>query len=180
MKRAGRACSILNIKCHQEGKVLWMSWKGTCSKTVTRKVWMIALVWVWHFLVFLQLTPPSQNNMMPLRFFEPSNMQYQSYLSASPPPPPPYQFMSPLSQHHRELRHFPVESTPESEESQSDDTTTSATAFGSRMMWDNDDTDILVQCWAEVQRRYKAMPKTKLGKRKVHKPRGTELWREIT
>ena len=108
-------------------------------------------------------------------------MQYQPYLSAAPPPPPPpYQFMTPPSQHHPELRHFPVESTPESEISQSDDTTTSATASGSRKVWDNDDTDILVQCWTEVQRRYKAMPKTKLGKKKVLKPRGTELWREIT
>ena len=107
-------------------------------------------------------------------------MQYQSYLSASPPPPPPppYQFMTPPSQHHHELKYFPVESTPESQKSQSDETTTSATASESRMMWDNDDIDILVQCWAEVQRRYKAMAKTKLGKN-VLKPRGTELWREI-
>ena len=49
----------------------------------------------------------------------------------------------------------------------------------SRMTWDQDDTEILVQCWAEVQRRFKATPRI-TGKKKILKPKGTELWREIT
>ena len=127
-----------------------------------------------QFPCFLQSTPPSRNNMMTLQF-DPSNMQYQPDVSASPPPPPPPRFVS-LWNHCRisQLNQHP------NPKNVSDDTTTSVTASGSRVMWENDDTDILVWCWAEVQRRYEAMPKTKLGKKKVLKQRGTELWREIT
>ena len=45
-------------------------------------------------------------------------------------------------------------------------------------MCDNDDIDIIVQCWAEVQRRHIAIPRNKMGKQeKVLKPRGSDMWK---
>ena len=49
-----------------------------------------------------------------------------------------------------------------SERPTGDDTSTN-TGSGSRMPWDNDDIDILVQCWAEVQRRHIAIPRNKMS-----------------
>ena len=127
---------------------------------------------------YTQSTQP-RNNIMLFRFYDPTGMPYQPlyqpYLPPSPPPPPspqPYQFITPPR---RELQYFHAATPPESDRS-AEEGSSSATASWSRMTWDQDDTEILVQCWVEVQRRFKATPRI-TGKKKILKPKGTELWR---